>query len=79
MKITRTLLVISIAASATAAQWLAAQTAQAVQPAATAAATTTIATDVAATPATLPNETTVTLDIGFGIRPVGPSRLTVPV
>lgn len=78
MKITRTLLVISVAASATAAQWLAAQTVQAVQPAA-AAATTTIATNVSATPATIPNETTVSLDIGFGIRPVGPSRLTVPV
>lgn len=79
MNATRTLLVISVAASVALAQVAVSPNPQHAQPSTPAPAT------VIAGPLTSPvvagpqNETTVTLDLGFGIRPVSPSRLTVPV
>lgn len=80
MNAARTLVVIAVAVSAALAQVALpvgpGQTAQSghPNPAQASAGAPPVTSNVVS-----PNETTVTLDLGFGIRPVSPSRVTVPV
>lgn len=80
MNAVRPLVVIAVAASVALAQVaIPASPSPAVQPTSTATPNPVSGPTPAAADATTQNETTVTLDLGFGTRPVLPSRVTVPL
>lgn len=79
MNAARPLVVIAVAASVALAQVAVPPASQSGQASSQIAAQTGTATLPPAADSTTQNETTVTLDLGFGIRPVLPSRVTVPV